>query len=102
MRAMERSARVALENLMQSKLVFAMKILLDVCEAREICKNVQTYSLCLPFWEIGLRSHKTMRASLFCSSPRAKGVGKEEKNPLWAVHAPGHTGVSDFHRLKTS
>ncbi|GBP98587.1 hypothetical protein EVAR_100786_1 [Eumeta japonica] len=27
----------------------------------------------------------------FGSSPRAKGMGKEEKNPLWAVHAPGHT-----------
>ncbi|GBP87628.1 hypothetical protein EVAR_99952_1 [Eumeta japonica] len=28
--------------------------------------------------------------------------GKEEENPLWAVHVPGHTGVSDSHRLKTS
>ncbi|GBP82976.1 hypothetical protein EVAR_39665_1 [Eumeta japonica] len=27
-------------------------------------------------------------------------MGKEGKNPLWAVHAPGHTGVSDSHRLK--
>ncbi|GBP91628.1 hypothetical protein EVAR_65525_1 [Eumeta japonica] len=24
-------------------------------------------------------------------SPRFKGVGKEEKNPLWPVHAPEHT-----------
>ncbi|GBP83855.1 hypothetical protein EVAR_64120_1 [Eumeta japonica] len=32
--------------------------------------------------------------------PLARGMGKEEKNPLWAVHAPGHTGVSDSHRTK--
>ncbi|GBP45713.1 hypothetical protein EVAR_44941_1 [Eumeta japonica] len=51
-------------------------------------------------------SERQFRA-LYCtpystSSPRAKGVGKEEKNPLWAVHAPGHTDVFDSHRLKTS
>ncbi|GBP57942.1 hypothetical protein EVAR_40802_1 [Eumeta japonica] len=28
------------------------------------------------------------------ASPSTKGVGKEEKNPLWAVHAPGHTVMS--------
>ncbi|GBP64422.1 hypothetical protein EVAR_19874_1 [Eumeta japonica] len=38
---------------------------------------------------------------LFSSSLRAKG-GKEEKNPLWVVRVPGHTGVSDSHGLKTS
>ncbi|GBP83571.1 hypothetical protein EVAR_65659_1 [Eumeta japonica] len=27
---------------------------------------------------------------VFCSSPRAKEMGKEEKNPLWAVRAPAH------------
>ncbi|GBP73840.1 hypothetical protein EVAR_86360_1 [Eumeta japonica] len=30
-------------------------------------------------------------------SPHAKGMGKEEKNPLRAVRAPGHTGVSGGH-----
>ncbi|GBP98289.1 hypothetical protein EVAR_71558_1 [Eumeta japonica] len=32
------------------------------------------------------------------SSPRAKGLGKEEKNPLWAAHAPGHTAITTLEK----
>ncbi|GBO99103.1 hypothetical protein EVAR_68564_1 [Eumeta japonica] len=34
------------------------------------------------------------------TSPRAKGVEKEE-NPLWAVHAPGHTGARACEQQKS-
>ncbi|GBP42988.1 hypothetical protein EVAR_49476_1 [Eumeta japonica] len=34
-----------------------MKRWMDISEAREICKHVEIYSLCLPFWEKGSYGH---------------------------------------------
>ncbi|GBP28466.1 hypothetical protein EVAR_93413_1 [Eumeta japonica] len=60
------------------------------------------FVFCSTSFTSGGRTTTVTDALFVSSSPRAKGVGKEEKNPLWAVHAPGHTGLSDSLRLKTS
>ncbi|GBP83895.1 hypothetical protein EVAR_36543_1 [Eumeta japonica] len=49
-----------------------------------------------PGFSVGRCTRTDPECLFFYTSPRAKGMGKKEKNPLRAVRAPGHTGYDSF------